>query len=277
MGSSSYLDAAQLQGADLNNARLQGAHLGDAQLQGADLRQARLQGADLSRAQLQGADLNGAQLQGADLDRAQLQGADLNGAQMQGAQLPFALLQGADLRQARLQGADLRGAGLQGADLGESEMSDSEFDATFVFRTGVNHANMSTSAIRSVEADRFLLKKGDNSTRIEPLTPADVEGWNAVAMEFAGQKDKSIIAGRFARLKPDFQTAQQTLRITRSGANLRNSRSRTIPTALNTAAGSRQSSAISPARPMARPTWPAAYLSLAISRLETSSTPYAIA
>lgn len=204
-----YLDAAQLQGADLNNARLQGAHLGDPQLQGADLRQARLQGADLSRAQLQGADLNGAQLQGADLDRAQLQGADLNGAQMQGAQLPFALLQGADLRQARLQGADLRGAGLQGADLGESEMSDSEFDATFVFRTGVNHANMSTSAIRSVEADRFLLKKGDNSTRIEPLTPADVEGWNAVAMEFAGQKDKSIIAGRFARLKPDFQTAQQ--------------------------------------------------------------------
>ena len=155
---------------------------------------------------------------------------------MQGAQLPFALLQGADLRQAQLHGADLRGAGLQGADLGESEMSDSEFDATFVFRTGVNHANMSTSAIRSFEADRFLLKKGDNSTRIEPLTPADVEGWNAVAMEFAGQKDKSIIAGRFARLKPDFQTAQQFLRITRSGANLRNRRSGAIPTALNTVA-----------------------------------------
>ena len=74
-------------------------------------------------------------------------------------------------------------------------MSDSEFDATFVFRTGVNHANMSTSAIRSVEADRFLLKKGDNSMKIEPLTPADVEGWNAVAMEFAGQKTSPSLPG----------------------------------------------------------------------------------
>lgn len=122
-----FLAEAQLQGADLRWAELQGAFLAEAQLQGAVLCRVQLQGASLLFAQLQGADLRGAelrgahlghaQLQGADLSRADLRGADLRGAQLQGADLSGAKLQGAGFTYARLQGVDLRGAELQGADL----------------------------------------------------------------------------------------------------------------------------------------------------------------
>ena len=110
-------ECAQLQGADLLFAQLQGANLYKAQLQGADLRWANLESADMRGAQLQGADLRWAKLQGADLPGAQLQGADLRGAQLQGADLDNATLQGADLRGAHLQATKLHGVKLQGADL----------------------------------------------------------------------------------------------------------------------------------------------------------------
>ena len=120
-----HLEGTQLQGAYLIKARLQGAHLmqaqlheaqlGVAQLQGAQLFEAQLQGAHLIKACLQGAELFGAQLQGAQLVGARLQGAELMGAQLQGAQLGVARLQGADLEKAQLQGAQLGKARLHGA------------------------------------------------------------------------------------------------------------------------------------------------------------------
>jgi len=64
------LESAQLQGADLRCAQLQGVNLKDAQLQGADLRRAQLQGVNLKDAQLQGADLRCAQLQGVYLGKS---------------------------------------------------------------------------------------------------------------------------------------------------------------------------------------------------------------
>jgi hypothetical protein len=71
------LNSAQLQGADLIKAHLQGAELNYANLLGADLREAQLQGADLSFANLKVADLRRAELQGAKLEGAELQGAHL--------------------------------------------------------------------------------------------------------------------------------------------------------------------------------------------------------
>jgi hypothetical protein len=103
------------QRADLQGAYLRGAYLQGADLQGAYLRGAYLQGADLQGAYLQGAYLRGADLQGADLQGAYLRGADLQGAYLQGAYLRGAYLQGADLQGADLRGADLRGADLRGA------------------------------------------------------------------------------------------------------------------------------------------------------------------
>jgi uncharacterized protein YjbI with pentapeptide repeats len=65
----------QLSKAILNDANLQGAHLSDAKMQGARLDIANLQGADLSDANLQGAILDIANLQGADLTDAKMQKA----------------------------------------------------------------------------------------------------------------------------------------------------------------------------------------------------------
>ena len=111
------LTSSFLQGANLKGAQLQGTDLAEAQLQGANLLGAQLQGANLWKVQLQGANLKGSQLQGANLERAQLQRANLLGAQLQGAQLLGAQLQGANLAKAPLQGANLAKAQLQGANL----------------------------------------------------------------------------------------------------------------------------------------------------------------
>ena len=108
---------ANLRGADLQGAYLQGANLRGADLQGAYLRGADLQGANLRGADLQGADLQGADLQCANLRGADLQGAYLQCANLRGAYLQGAYLQGAGLQGAHLQGAHLQGAYLQGASL----------------------------------------------------------------------------------------------------------------------------------------------------------------
>ena len=106
------LDGAYLQRTDLKKVRLQGAQLRETFLQGAVLWEAYLQGAALSDARLQGTTLRSARLQGAILQAAQLQGADLPGTQLQGAELLVAELQGADLNT-----ADLRGVVSQVPDL----------------------------------------------------------------------------------------------------------------------------------------------------------------
>ncbi len=66
----------------------------------------------IARANLQGADLRDANLQGAKLVRADLQGADLRDANLQRADLFEANLEGAYLTLAKLQGADLTGTNL---------------------------------------------------------------------------------------------------------------------------------------------------------------------
>jgi hypothetical protein len=88
-----------------------------ANLEGADLRRAYLQGANLIGADLREANLREANLEGANLRRANLIGADLIGANLRGAYLQGANLIGADLREANLREANLEGANLIGADL----------------------------------------------------------------------------------------------------------------------------------------------------------------
>ena len=86
---------------------------------------ANLNGANLIRANLDGASLNGANLNGANLIRASLDGASLDGASLNGASLDGANLDGASLDGASLNGASLDGANLDGASLnGASGMND---------------------------------------------------------------------------------------------------------------------------------------------------------
>ena len=212
------LDGALLQGSNLVSARLDGARLIGADLRGAIILTARLPGADLTRAQLQGTNLVEARLQGANLIYAQLQGAllygaelrgaDLGEAQLQGAQLSHAQLQGAKLEGAQLQGAGLRQAELQGADLSGAALTDSGFDETFVFRTDIADADLTTAAVRSVYAEQVKVSARSGSPP-EPLTPADVEAWITVATQFASEENKAAIAELFARLKPDFREGVQ--------------------------------------------------------------------
>jgi uncharacterized protein YjbI with pentapeptide repeats len=113
---------ADLRGARLHEAQLQGMNLSGAQLQGAGLRNAQLQGTNLDKANLSSADLTNAQLYGASLDNTTLTGASLEDARLRGAWLGKTQLQSAELSYAWLDGAWLGGTDLRGADLGHTEL-----------------------------------------------------------------------------------------------------------------------------------------------------------
>jgi uncharacterized protein YjbI with pentapeptide repeats len=146
------LRGAKLGGADLrqvvhlSQANLGGATIADAWLQGVNLGGAQLQEANLEGAKLKGKDTNlrGAQLQGATLLRADLQEADLGGAQLQGAYLAGAKLQKADLGGAQLQEANLVGADLEETNLADADLSGAQLEG----------ANLDGADLRGVLADR---------------------------------------------------------------------------------------------------------------------------
>ena len=87
----------QLDGVDLNNAKLPWALLSESNLSGA-----KLVSANLKRAGLSGADLSRANLTGANLTKASLGGANLRGANLRSANFTRASLTGADLTKAKL-------------------------------------------------------------------------------------------------------------------------------------------------------------------------------
>lgn len=97
-----YLNKANLMGADLSRLDLRRVHLN-----GADLREANLNEVDLSRSDLIGAHLYGANLKGADLSKADLRYADLRNVDLRGA-----VFIGANLSRANLIGAELSEANL---------------------------------------------------------------------------------------------------------------------------------------------------------------------
>jgi len=116
------LTGADLQGLDLSEQKLVGAHLHQCQgrktnfmkatlryadFSGADLREAYFIGANLLEANFENADLRQADLYLADLTRARLMGANLEGANLESA-----CLQGADLTRANLRTANLNKANL---------------------------------------------------------------------------------------------------------------------------------------------------------------------
>ena len=129
------LSGANLNGADLIDAKLSGADLTDTNLTRADLNGADLTDANLTRADLRGADLRGADLNGAHLKDVNLTGANLGGADLSGAKLGGVKLGGADLTDAKLGGADLTysyltSADLRGANLTRTDLSDADLIGT---------------------------------------------------------------------------------------------------------------------------------------------------
>ncbi len=109
------LGEARLQGAILTGAYLKKAKLNGAHLQRANLVEAHLEESSLSAAGLQEANLFCVHMQGAYLEQARLQGTYLMGASLQATYLKDAHLQGAILRDVQLEVANLSGVRLQGA------------------------------------------------------------------------------------------------------------------------------------------------------------------
>jgi uncharacterized protein YjbI with pentapeptide repeats len=138
--------AARLQGSNLSGADLRDANWGCepqcADLRGARLRFAQLQGASLGATPLTGANLMEAQLQGTNLRNAQLQGANLCWAALEGAFMWDAQLQGANLWGARLNGADMSGAKLQGANFQRAALIGADLTDSFLWQTNFGNANL---------------------------------------------------------------------------------------------------------------------------------------
>jgi hypothetical protein len=84
-------------------------------------------------------------------------------------------------------------------------MADAQLDTTFVWRTNIAKADLSTAAIRSVRTDQ-MERLGN---KIGPIAPSDVNELIAAATLFMPEGDKAGIAERFARLKPNFQTLDE--------------------------------------------------------------------
>jgi uncharacterized protein YjbI with pentapeptide repeats len=110
---------AQLNDAELNNARLNYAQLNDA-----ELNRARLNYAQLNRAELNRAELNNARLNYAQLNRAELNSAELNRARLNYAELNDAELNDAELNDAKLN--NMKGV----VDFSPSEWFNNNFVAT---------------------------------------------------------------------------------------------------------------------------------------------------
>ncbi len=120
---------ANLAGAILTCADLEGSKLGFANLIRANLRRANLRRAYLGRANLAGANLEGANLYNADLISANLEGANLEGANLEGAYLEGAILAGANLEGANLEGAKIVSAEGNGKEV--RNISGLRYDITY--------------------------------------------------------------------------------------------------------------------------------------------------
>ncbi len=134
-----------------------------ADLRGALLFAANLQGVDLS-----GADLTGAQLPGAYLDRAQFAVVILQGAKLVRAHLGAANLTNANLEKADLGGAHLAGANLSGANLGEAHLRGANlYGATL---TGANFSKAEVGRTIFGNLDLSAAKGLDSLIHVEPST-----------------------------------------------------------------------------------------------------------
>lgn len=136
------LEKADLSFASLNAAVLLDAKLDGAVLYSADLRNAWLERASLGQADLRQANLEGANLKMADLRSAYLSTAKMAGAKLEESQLNTAILMGADLRRTDLSNVNLQGAVLSGADLAGANLQNADLRGV----VGLNAAQICAAA-----------------------------------------------------------------------------------------------------------------------------------
>jgi hypothetical protein len=113
---------------NLAGADIPGANLNLASLEGVNLTGANLTGASFNSAWLMNATLTGANLTRASLDSAWLMNADLTGANLTRAELTLAIFTHANLTDANLNGANLTNARLDSAELTNATLTGANLD-----------------------------------------------------------------------------------------------------------------------------------------------------
>jgi uncharacterized protein YjbI with pentapeptide repeats len=136
------LEGIAFEGADLSFADMTGARLCRAGLWKAELSGATLDRADLTMANLMAVRLAGASLRETILARADANGAFASGAVLDGAELTSANLENADLRSAFLRRARLRDTYFQGASLERVDLSLAELQAAHLQKACLLAANL---------------------------------------------------------------------------------------------------------------------------------------
>lgn len=149
--SGAYLVVAPLNGADLRAADFTSANLQHAQLRAAKMEELKGAFVDLRYAWLADVNLDRANLLGAKLGNADLSNGTLRGTQLLLAKLQEANLQGADLTNAELKRADLRGTNLLGAITAEASFEGATYDDATVWPDGFDPA--AVGAVREVGAE----------------------------------------------------------------------------------------------------------------------------
>lgn len=140
---------ADLAGANLNEAPLQGVFLKGANLRDAILRRANLQHANLYQADMWGADLYKASLMEADLKRVDMSWANLNEADLRSADLCSATLHSTQLNH-----ADLSNSLIKWAYLNDASAKAANFQYASLLRTELNRADLS-----GADLSHAILKK----------------------------------------------------------------------------------------------------------------------
>ncbi|MFQ3640172.1 MAG: pentapeptide repeat-containing protein, partial [Chloracidobacterium sp.] len=169
------LDGANLEGADLTDARLPSAQLIDAKLGVATLENASFANADLRNAYLGGANLTSADFQNAILESANfeealLTGANLRDAVLRRATLPGADLSGAKLERAILEGADLSQVSLQDADCRYAKFQGARLKGARFNRTRLYGSDFSVEVADGAQVDEVDFSAAGDGSQLIPLS-----------------------------------------------------------------------------------------------------------
>ncbi|MFS8814381.1 pentapeptide repeat-containing protein [Synechococcus sp. R60.4] len=225
------LQEARLGGANFYEANLRKANLGlcnfnGAHLRQADLRQANLQGAKLSGALLEGADLRGADLRGVKVSGTSLRGSQLSdathleerlrhiwqlqnwggeGQDLAGQDLSKADLRGLVLRQICLRGANLKRADLRGSNLEEADLRGADLQRTDLRGANLQNADLEGADLRGAELRQAQLQ-GANLRRADlsgaNLEQANLEGAQIEGLKHSGARIAGLIFPDGTPLKP---------------------------------------------------------------------------
>jgi uncharacterized protein YjbI with pentapeptide repeats len=173
----------------LEKADLSGANLADANLNGADLDGANLTDANLTQTDLSNARLFHANMARADLTRAVLIGAHMTHARLDSALLIAGNLSHAVLTDAKLAHADLTGARLTHADLTGADLTRAKLTRAKLTDAGLTRANLTRANLKDADLTRANLFRADlagaDLTRAN-LSHASLPGANLAHADLTG-------------------------------------------------------------------------------------------